>query len=292
MEENPLTMSQQQTVAIVTDSTSDLPPGVAEAHGITVVPLNVHFGDEVFRDQVDLSTDEFMKRMAASDKLPTTSQPSVGAFETAFREAARNHREIVCITLSSRLSGTFQSAQIAAMNLAGTVHVEVVDSLNATSALGFQALRATELATRGQDAETIAATLRAEVTRYHVCFFVETLEHLRRGGRIGKAAQLVGSLLQLRPLLRIDEGQVVPFERTRTRGKAMKALAAFAESTGVPEEIAILWNTTPDDARRLADTVAPLTPEHDITMTKLGPVIDTHIGPDVLGIVIKERLGE
>lgn len=285
-------MTQQQRVAIVTDSTSDLQPETAAAHGITVVPLDVHFGNEVYRDQVDISTDEFMKKMDATDKLPTTSQPSVGTFETAFREAAKNHREIVCVTVSSKLSGTFQSAQIAAMNVADTVRVEVVDSLNATYALGFAALRAAELAARGQDASTIATTLRAEINRYQVCFFVETLEHLRRGGRIGKAAQLVGSLLQLRPLLLIDEGQVVPFERTRTRSKAIDALANFAAGVGVLDEIAVAWNTTPDDARTLAGKVATLTPERDVVLTQLGPVIDTHIGPDVLAVIVKERLSE
>lgn len=285
-------MSQRPSVAVVTDSTCDLPPEVAAAHGITVVPLNVHFGNEAFRDQIDITTDQFMSRMEGSQKLPTTSQPSVGTFEAVFRDAAETHDEIVCVVLSSKLSGTHQSAQIAAMNVAETIKVELVDSLNVTYGLGFQALRAAELAAQGQDAATIASTLRAELNRYHVVVFVETLEHLRRGGRIGKAAQMVGSLLQLRPILRIDEGQVVPFERTRTRSKAMEALAEFAGSVGVPEEIAVLYNTTPDDARKVADKVAVLTPERDIIVAQLGPVIATHIGPDVLGMVIKERLSD
>jgi DegV family protein with EDD domain len=285
-------MSQRPSVAVVTDSTCDLPPEVAAAHGITVVPLNVHFGNEAFRDQIDITTDQFMSRMEGAQKLPTTSQPSVGTFEAVFRDAAETHDEIVCVVLSSKLSGTHQSAQIAAMNVAETIKVELVDSLNVTYGLGFQALRAAELAAQGQDAATIASTLRAELNRYHVVVFVETLEHLRRGGRIGKAAQMVGSLLQLRPILRIDEGQVVPFERTRTRSKAMEALAEFAGSVGVPEEIAVLYNTTPDDARKVADKVAVLTPERDIIVAQLGPVIATHIGPDVLGMVIKERLSD
>jgi DegV family protein with EDD domain len=285
-------MSQRPSVAVVTDSTSDLSFEVADAHDITIVPLNVHFGDEVFRDQVDITTDEFMARMAETNTLPTTSQPSIGAFETAFREVAETHNEIVCVVLSSKLSGTYQSAQIAAMNVAETIKVELVDTLNVTYGLGFQVLRAAELASSGQDAATIASTLRSELGHYHVVFFSETLEHLRRGGRIGKAAQLVGSLLQLRPLLRIDEGQVVPFERTRTRGKAIDALAAFAGSVGVPEEIAVIYNTTPDDARKLAHKVATLTPEHDVIIAQLGPVIATHIGPDVLGIIVKERLSD
>lgn len=285
-------MSQRPSVAIVTDSTCDLSPDVAAAHDITIVPLNVHFGDETFRDQVDITTDQFMTRMEGAPKLPTTSQPSVGSFESAFRKAAETHDEIVCVVLSSKLSGTHQSAQIAAMNVAETIPVEVVDSLNVTYGLGFQALRAAELAAAGERAAAIASTLRAELNRYQVVVFVETLEHLRRGGRIGKAAQMVGSILQLRPLLRIDEGQVVPFERTRTRGKAMDAIAEFAASVGVPDQIAVLYNTTPDDARKVADKVAVLTPEHDVIVAQLGPVIATHIGPDVLGMVIKERLSD
>lgn len=280
-------MTNARKVAVVTDSTSDLLKETAAERGITVVPLNVHFGDEVFRDQVDISTDEFMAKMATAEKLPTTSQPSVGAFETAFRAAGA--QEIICPILSSRLSGTFQSAQIAAQNLAGEIKVELVDTLNVSYGLGFQVLRAADLADEGLDATTIAQTLRNEMTRYHVVFFVETLEHLRRGGRIGKAAQMVGSLLQLRPLLRIDEGQVVPYERTRTRSKAIRALADFATDNLLPEELAILYNTTPEDAEILAGMLQSVTPDREIPLIKLGPVIASHIGPDVLGVAVKAR---
>jgi DegV family protein with EDD domain len=285
-------MAQRRPVAIITDSTSDLSPDVTARHGLTVVPLNVHFGDEVFRDQVDITTDEFMRRMATAPKLPTTSQPSVGAFERAFRAAAGNHDDAVCVLISSRLSGTIQSAEIAARNVEDLIRIEIVDSLNVSYGLGFQVLRAAELAAQGKDAATIAAQLRAGLAAYHVIFFVETLEHLRRGGRIGKAAQLVGSLLQLRPLLRIDEGQVVPFERTRTRKKAIEALVGFATSFGAAEELAIIYNTTPDDAQALAARVAPLTPDRPVTVVQLGPVVATHIGPDVLGLVVREANGE
>lgn len=280
-------MTNARRVAVVTDSTCDIDTELVAARGITVVPLNVHFGDEVYRDQMDITTDEFMAKMATAEKLPTTSQPSVGSFETAFR--ATGATEIICPLISSRLSGTFQSAQIAAQNLAGGIRVELVDTLNVSYGLGFQVLRAADLADQGLDPATIAQTLRNEIWRYHVVFFVETLEHLRRGGRIGKAAQMVGSLLQLRPLLRIDEGQVVPYERTRTRSKAMRALADFATDNIIPEEIAVLYNTTPDDAVKLAETLGPATPEAAIRLVKLGPVIDSHIGPDVLGVVVKAR---
>jgi DegV family protein with EDD domain len=280
-------MTTTRKVAVVTDSTSDLDKRLAEQRDITVVPLNVHFGDQVIRDQVEITTDEFMAKMASAEKLPTTSQPSVGSFETAFR--ATGAKEIICPLISSRLSGTYQSAQIAAQNLAGEIKVELVDTLSASYGLGFQVLRAADLADQGMDASSIAQILRNETDRYHVVFFVETLEHLRRGGRIGKAATMVGSVLQLRPLLRIDEGQVVPHERTRTRSKAVQALVDFATNDLVPEELAVLYNTDPDDARQLSDRLAPITPEREVRIVQLGPVIDSHIGPDVLGVVVKAR---
>lgn len=280
-------MTNARRVAVVTDSMSDLDKQIAEERDITFVPLNIHFGDETYRDQVDITTDEFMAKMATAEKLPTTSQPSVGAFEATFR--ATGATEIIAPLLSSRLSGTVQSAQIAAQNLAGEVRIEVVDTLNVSYGLGFQVLRAADLADQGLDAATIAQTLRNEAGHYHVVFLVETLEHLRRGGRIGKAAQMLGSLLQLRPLLRIDEGQIVPYERTRTRGKAIQALVDFATDSLVPEELAVLYNTTPEDAHKLAGMLQEVTPETPIRLAKLGPVIDAHVGPGVLGVVVKAR---
>lgn len=287
-------MSTNRTVAIVTDSTCNLDHALAEHRGITVVPLNVHFGETVYLDQVDISTDEFMNKMASSDQLPTTSQPSVGMFEETFRRVAQEQgvSEIVCVTISSKLSGTFQSASIASQNLADELTIEVVDSFSGSYGLGFQALRAADLADEGKSAKDISEVLLNEIGRYHVVFFVETLEHLRRGGRIGKAAQLVGTFLQLKPLLRVDEGMIVPFERTRTRSKATRALEAFAAESGPVEELVVLYNTTLEDAQALARTISVHTPGKDPVLAKVSPVIAAHIGPDVLGVVVKERSGD
>jgi DegV family protein with EDD domain len=278
-------------VAIVTDSTSDLTPAQQERHGITVVPLNVHFGQETFQDGIDISPDEFIERMARTDRLPTTSQPSVGTFERVFRQLASNHDEICCVLLSSRLSGTVQSATLAAQAVAGQARVEVVDSTNVAAALGMQAIRAADLADEGLDAASIAKTLVSEVGRYHTVFFVETLEHLRRGGRIGKAAQLLGDVMRLRPLLRIEGGQVVPWERTRTRTRATDALVEFARDISRIEQAAVIYNTTPADAEALASQVAGITGE-PVEAIKFGPVISTHVGPGVLGVVVKEAASE
>jgi DegV family protein with EDD domain len=278
-------------VAIVTDSTSDLTPAQQERHGITVVPLNVHFGQDTFHDGVDIGPDEFIARMASADRLPTTSQPSVGAFENTFLQLAASHDEVCCVLLSSRLSGTVQSATLAAQAVAGQVRVEVVDSTNVAAALGMMAIRAAALADGGHDAEFIAKTLVSEVGRYHTVFFVETLEHLRRGGRIGKAAQLLGDVMRLRPLLRIEGGQVVPWERTRTRTRAIDALVAFTRDMSRIEQAAVIYNTTPVDAEELARQISGITAE-PVETVKFGPVISTHVGPGVLGVVVKEAASD
>jgi DegV family protein with EDD domain len=282
-------MADSPRVAIVTDSTADLPAELRERLGISMIPLNIHIGSESFRDQIDLSTDEFMRRLAETDDMPSTSQPSSGLFEQTFRTLATDHDEIVCILISSRLSGTVQSAQIAAESVRDTIRVDVVDSLNATLGCGFQVLNAAQLASEGLGAEAIAAQLRTQTSSYHVIFFVETLDHLRRGGRIGKAASLLGSALKLRPLLRVDEGQVVPFERTRTRRRAIEALVGFAENLPGIERIAVLYNTTPEDADLLgARTRSLARQEPEILVAQLGPVLGTHVGPGTLGLAIEE----
>ncbi len=275
-------------IAIVTDSTSDLPREIQQQFGITVVPLNVHFGQDTLRDGIDLTPDEFMERLAAADRLPTTSHPTVSMFEAAFRSLAETHDEILCILLSSKLSGTVQSARLAAGSVAGTISVEVMDSQNVAYALGFQAIRAAHLADQAMPMADIVRTLAAEIDQYHIVFFVETLDHLRRGGRIGKAAQLLGSLLQLKPLLRVEEGQVVPFERSRTRSKATAALIDFARELNDIEQVAVLYNTTPNDAQDLARTLGEMLGMDGVPVVHIGPVISTHVGPGVLGIVVKE----
>lgn len=286
-------MSPKPAVAVVTDSTCDLEKHVAEELGIVVVPLNVHFGEDVYQDQIDISTDDFMEKMAQATNLPTTSQPSIGAFEDAYRDLkAQGFTEIFCVTIGSKLSGTFQSASIAAQNVANEIKVEVLDSATCSYALGFMALRAAEVASKGLGASEISETLRNELNRYHIVFFVDTLEHLRRGGRIGKAAQMVGTVLQLKPLLRVDEGQIVPFERTRTRSKAIKALEQYVADIGSADEVTVLYNTTPEDAATLANNLRSATPEKEPKQVKISPVIATHVGPGLLGVAIKESLSE
>lgn len=278
-------------IAIVTDSTSDLPPALCRRYGITTVPLNIHFGREVFRDQVEITADEFMDRLQRSAQLPTTSQPSPGLFEQVFRRLAADHDAIVAILISAKLSGTVSSALAAATAVADIIPVRVVDSQNASMGLGLQAIRAAELAADGCSVDEIAQRLAAGTTAYHVVFFADTLEYLQRGGRIGRAAGLVGSLLQLKPVLRIEGGQVVPMERTRTRGRAIQGLVSFVEGLPHIARLSIVHNTTPLDAAQLADRLGRIVPREQIVVAKLGAVIGTHIGPGALGVIVFEGEG-
>jgi DegV family protein with EDD domain len=269
-------------VRIVTDSTADLTPEQQRAAGITVVPLNVHFGDQVFRDHVDLSADDFFRRLKASPQLPRTSQPSVGAFEEAFRSLRANGDEIVAVHLSSKVSGTCNSAQMAAQSV-GEGKIEVVDSLSTSMALGFMALEGAKLAKAGGDRQEIAQRLRALVPKARVICVVDTLTYLERGGRIGKARALLGSLLNVKPILQLKDGEVVPLGRARGRPQALSRLVELLERDGKVSQLAIMHGAARADAEQLRDRVASTYPGIDIQLTEIGAVLGTHTGPGVIG---------
>ncbi len=269
-------------VRIVTDSTADLTPEQQRAAGITVVPLNVHFGDQVFRDHVDLSTDEFFRRLKASSQLPRTSQPSVGAFEEAYRTLLDGGDEIVSVHLSSKVSGTYNSALMAAQSV-GDGKIDVVDSLSTSMALGFMALEAANLARAGRDRQTVAECLRGLVAKARVICVVDTLTYLERGGRIGKARALLGSLLNVKPILQLKDGEVVPLGRARGRPQALNRLVELLERNGKVSQLAIMHGAAKADAEQLRERVASTYPGVDIQLTEIGAVLGTHTGPGVIG---------
>jgi DegV family protein with EDD domain len=267
-------------VAIVTDSSADLPRDLAEGAGIVVVPVTADPERDVMRDT----------EPATGQTENQAAQPEmVGAFERAFFEAARTHDGVVAVLLSSRLGSVVDGAREAQARLADVpVEIEIVDSRSASLGLGFQVLRAAELAREGMRAGAIAAELRTAVDRYHVVFFVESLEHLRQSGRIGRSAAMIASALQLKPLLLIDEGQIVPYERARTRVRAMGELAEFVRELPAVERCAVLYATHEDDAARLADAIVEgtgLSPAV-IGLFQIGETVAAHVGPDALGIAV------
>ncbi|MFL5761037.1 MAG: DegV family protein [Thermomicrobiales bacterium] len=273
-------------IAIVTDSTCDLSPEVRAQFGITMVPLNVHFGEESLRDQIDLTSDEFMERLQRSRELPKTSQPSVGLFEETFRSVAEDHDAIIAVLISSKLSGTVQSATVAAESLINETPVEIVDSRNVSLGLGFQVIRAAELVAGGLNLTEVASEIRADTARYHLAFLVDTLEYLQRGGRIGRAASLVGTVLHLKPILGIEEGQVVPYERTRTKWKAIEGLAQFARGFPQISRLGVLYSTDAGEVDQLEARLLGVQATHGRVRAQFSPVIGTHVGPGALGICV------
>ena len=273
-------------VAIVTDSTADLPPLLRQEHDIRMVPLNVHFGSQTYQDQVDLSTKEFMAALAVSDVMPTTSQPSTGRFEELFRSLAEDYDEVLAVLISAKLSGTVMSATLAKEAVANMIPVTVFDSESASMGLGFQVLSGARYASAGLNASEIARRLRGALIAYETLFYVDTLDYLRRGGRIGKASALLGSILDLKPLLRIDEGQVVPAERTRTRARARKELVDFVRSQPHVERLAIMHAMIPQEAAQMVNDCALAVPRDEIIIGEFGPVIGTHVGPGAMGVII------
>ena len=267
----------------MTDSSADLPAELAAEAGIIVVPVTADPERELAQG-LDV---------AGRDLGDQAAQPEmVMAFMRAYAEVGRTLDAVVAVLLSSRLGGVVGAAREAAarMTVMPPLEIEIVDSRSASLGLGFQALRAVELAQQGASASEIASALRAELHRYHVVFFVESLEHLQRSGRIGRSAAMIANALQLKPLLRIDEGQIVPYERARTRARAMAELTAFVRDLPAVERCAVLYATDRNDAALLADALveeAGISPAV-IGIHQIGATVAAHVGPGALGIAVVE----
>ena len=277
-------------VAIVTDSTADLEPRVAAEAKITVIPASIRLGTGAIREP-SRSYGSAADSPATAGPAPTGPEPRmVEAFARAFERLAANHDAIVAVLLSRRLGGAVAAALVARDQLASPGLVEIVDSRSASLGLGFQALRAVELAQLGWDGPAIAAELRAALDRYHVAFSVESVEHLRQRGQIGRSAAMIADALQLKPLLRIDEGQIVPYERARTRARAIARLAEFVCELPAVERVAALHASNRDDALVLAGMIATgtgLSPDR-LTVAQIGSTVAAQVGPGALGVCVVE----
>jgi len=271
-------------VRIVTDSASDLSAELALAHDITIVPLSIRFGSDEFVDGVDLSIDEFWAKCAATDRLPETSAPSPGAFQEAFTRAANGGADaVVCLTLSSDLSGTWQSARTAALNVADRIPVTVVDTRSVTMGQGLAAISAAELAASGAGLEEVVAHAEGLVSRTKVYGVVDTLDHLERGGRIGSARALLGSLLSIKPVVQVLDGIVAEESKQRTRARSLRYLADKTRAAGPYERIAVSDGAAPD-LHEFVDQLRDVPSEHPLVVVPLGPVVGTHTGPGTIGV--------
>jgi DegV family protein with EDD domain len=271
-------------VRIVTDSACDLTKDQYEPLGIGVVPLTIRIGADEFTDMVDLSSEDFYRRMAASDTLPETAAPSPGAFEAEFRRLADDGADgIVCINLSGDLSATIESARNAARALDGACEVRVLDSLTLTAGQGTIVLAAAESAAAGAGLDDIEQQVDQLVARTRVFATLDTLDNLKKGGRIGAAAHLLGSMLSFKPMLDISGGKVEEAGRVRTRKKALLWLRDKLFEEPVVERLAIYDAAAPDIEEFLA-LVEPRYPRDQFRTGTIGPVIGTHGGQGTIGI--------
>jgi DegV family protein with EDD domain len=271
-------------IQVVTDSACDLTKETAEDRGIQIVPLKIRFGDEEFFDREELSTKEFWDRVITGPLIPETAAPAPGAFRRAYLDAADQGRtEVLCITMSSRLSATYQAASTAAESVTDRIQVRIVDSLTVTVGEGLLVLSAVDMAEEGKPVDEIATSLEDLMSRTRVYGLLESLDFLRRGGRIGGAAHLMGSLLSIKPVLEVREGIVEVESKQRTRQRSLRYLASKALEAGPLERLAIA-NGAAKDVGELQEMLNGADVAHEIVMTDLGPVIGSHAGPGAIGV--------
>jgi DegV family protein with EDD domain len=272
-------------VRVVTDSTSDLPRELAQSMGIEIVPLKVRFGTEEFRDGVDLSAGAFYGRLINSSELPTTSQPSVGDFVEAYERVGQDAEGIVSVHVSSRVSGTHNAALQAREQASVNCPIEVIDTLQASMGIGVVALAASRAVQAGGDLNKVAEVARQAIGKCQCFALFDTLEYLEKGGRIGKARALVATLLSIKPMIILREGEVHELAKERTRKRGITRLEQAATDFAPIADMAVMYSTNLDDADALAERLATLMPEgRKPIVAQFGPVIGTYVGPNALGV--------
>jgi DegV family protein with EDD domain len=273
-------------VRIVTDSVADIPAGVIDELGISVIPVLLRFGEETFRDGIDITTDQFYEKLVNSKVAPTTSVPSMDMYARTYAKLAEETDEILVIMLSSKLSGLYNAAIQSAGLLEGNCRIEVVDSGVAVMAEGFLVIKAAQAAKAGATLDEILKIVRTDMPRVEIRAAFDTLEYLKRGGRIGKAQALLGSVLKVNPIIAIKDGVVDPAGRAHTRAKAIDHLYDFAASYKHIEELAVEDAACPGDADQLVKRLGKIFPEERIYRSRTTPVIGAHTGPGLLMVAV------
>jgi len=276
-------------IKVVTDSSADLPAQLAEELGITIVPLYVRFGEEVYRDRVDISEDEFYRRLLHDPVHPSTTQPTPQDFADVYQTLSKEADGIISIHISGKLSGTCSSALQGKELIGKSCPIEVVDSETLTMGLGIPAIAAATMAKSGESLPQVVKEVKQIIPIIHLLGLLDTLKYLALGGRIGKAKHLLGSILNVKPVLTLKDGEVMPAGQARTRAKGIDKLFDFVKNAKDIQDLSVIYNTTPDEAESLAERISSIFPKERIRLARLGPVLGEHCGPGILFVVIRGK---
>ena len=274
-----------RSFAVVTDSTADLPDEWRERYGIEIVPLKVLFGKETFRDRVDMTSDEFFTRLAASTSLPTTSAPSPGEFAEVYRRLAEDHDGCISIHIGARLSATAEAARVGAEAVEG-FKVNVIDSQTVSMPMAFLC----RVAAQSNSLDEATAAVEQRVKKCRVLALLDTLRYLEMGGRLSRAQAMIGTMLDLKPLLLVSENaEIKPVDRVRTRSRAIPRMVEFFRSEMPVETVAVMHAQAAVEAERIAGELRRELPDLEIPIGQIGCVLGTHTGPQALGLVYLKR---
>jgi DegV family protein with EDD domain len=273
-------------VKIVTDSVADIPPEIVQELGISIIPVLVRFGEDTYRDGIDMTTDQFYARLVSSKVMPTTSVPSLDMFARTYARLAEETDEILVIMLSAKLSGLYNAALQSAALIEGKCRIVVVDSRQAVMAQGFIVIKAARAARDGASLDEILGIVDQNLSRVEMHAAFDTLEYLQRGGRIGRAQAFLGSMLRVNPIITLKDGVVEPAGRARSRSKAIDHLYEFAAGYSHIEELAVEGAACPDDVERMIERLSAIFPRERILRSRTTPVIGTHTGPGLLLVAV------
>lgn len=275
-------------VRIVTDSISDIPPDITQELKIEVVPTLIIINGQTYRDKVDLSDAEFYKLLMESDKPPSTSQPPIGDFEAVYQRLAQETEQIISIHIPDTVSGTLDAARAAAADMVGT-DIIVIDSRQISMAQGWLAILAARVAQAGHPLDEILDLIEKTIPRLHLVAVLETLEYARRGGRIGRAAAMMGTVLRVKPLIAFQDGQLMPLENARTMHRAIDRLIQMVREWAPLEEAAVIHAAAPELATQIQSRLGDFHPIEQIPVTEAGPTLGAHAGPGAVGIACVKR---
>ena len=273
-----------RTFAVVTDSTADLPREWQARYDVQVVPLKVLFGQETFRDGVDMTNEQFFQRLAAATTLPTTSAPSPGEFAEVYRRLAQDHDGCISIHLGAQLSATAEAARVGAQAVEG-FKVDVIDSQTVSMPVAFLC----RVAAESESLEAATAAVRQRVPKTRVLALLDTLRYLEMGGRLSRAQAMIGTMLDLKPLLLVANAEIKPVDRVRTRSRAVSRMVEYFKGDLPVEHMAVMHAQAADEAEQIAAALREDFPDGEVTVGQIGSVLGTHTGPKALGIVYIKR---